>query len=257
MPTKTFETPGTVDLRLRVPTGDMRVTAVADNQTVVDYDGEDAEQRVTVSHHAHGDRHEVIVEVDSRRRGFGHGFRWGNNDDVNVRVRVPVDSDVRVLTASGDLVIDGEVAVVDVKTASGDVRVESMTSGRVVSASGDVTVGVVGGDASLNTVSGDVEIGTLDGDVNLRSVSGDIDVACAVGGEVAVRTVSGDVEVAVRRGSLVHIDAQALSGDLSSELDLDGDPDGVETEEPLVDLRVVTVSGDVRLRRSTRQEVST
>ena len=74
MPTKTFETPGTVDLRLRVPTGDMRVTAVADNQTVVDYDGEDAEQRVTVSHHAHGDRHEVIVEVDSRRRGFGHGF---------------------------------------------------------------------------------------------------------------------------------------------------------------------------------------
>jgi DUF4097 and DUF4098 domain-containing protein YvlB len=254
MPTETFETPGTVDLRLRVPSGDIHITAVDEPRTVVEYKTQDADDRVTVRHREHGDRHEVSVEVDERRR---LGFRLWGSDSVDVNVRVPLDSDVRVMSASGDLSIDGGVAVVDVKTASGDVRIDSMASGRLVSASGDIDIHTLGGEASLNTVSGDVTVGALDGDVTLRSVSGDVNIACAIAGDLAVRTVSGDVEIAVRRGSLVHVDAQALSGDLTSDVALDattGEPD--EDPGPELALRVVTVSGDVHVRRSNLEGVS-
>jgi hypothetical protein len=56
------------------------------------------------------------------------------------------------------------------------------------------------------------------------------------------------MRVAVRRGSRVYIDANSVSGDLDSELELADTPR--EGDGPLVELRAKTVSGDFRVVRA-------
>ena len=66
---------------------------------------------------------------------------------------------------------------------------------------------------------------------------------------VVVSSVSGDVDVAAVPGLVLWIDAQSVSGTMSSELDVGDAPS--EPGGEAVELRVRTVSGDVRVARST------
>lgn len=83
--------------------------------------------------------------------------------------------------------------------------------------------------------------------MKIHTVSGDVELEAA-GGSVVVGSVSGDVEVAALPGLVVWIDAQSVSGDMSSELEVGDEPAG--QDENAIDLRVRTVSGDVRVARS-------
>jgi DUF4097 and DUF4098 domain-containing protein YvlB len=105
----------------------------------------------------------------------------------------------------------------------------------------------VGGTAAVNTVSGDVQIGATFGSAAVRTVSGDIELEAA-GAAVTVGSVSGDVEVAAVPGLVLWIDAQSVSGTMTSELDVGDEP--AESDESPVELRIRTVSGDVRVARS-------
>jgi len=143
----------------------------------------------------------------------------------------------------------GDAQSLTFTTASGDV-----SAGRIVGAlttkgaSGDVDVRSVGGIGTVNTVSGDVRIGPTDDTLAVNAVSGDIELD-AVGAAVRASTVSGDVRVAARQGLALWIDAQSVSGTLSSELDVEDAP-AAEPGAPQVELRIRTVSGDVRIARS-------
>ena len=81
----------------------------------------------------------------------------------------------------------------------------------------------------------------------VKTISGDVELD-ATGAGVVVSSVSGDVAVAAVPGLVLWIDAQSVSGTMSSELDL-GD-DLSEPGQDAVELRVRTVSGDVRVARS-------
>ena len=266
---KTFPTPEPPRLDLRNPSGDVAIDASADGETTVTLEGpEELVERATVE--LHGDT--LRVQVPERRGLFG----FGGSEDVDVLIRCPAGARATVRTKSADVTGRGELAEVDVmtasgdlrfdrvtgdasfKTASGDVRVESV--GRDLSAhtaSGDVGAGPVGGSLRANLVSGDLRADSVGGPCSVNSVSGDQEVGAVREGKVTLQSVSGDVRVGVRRGSRVYVDAATLSGDPSSELDLGADPGG--DDGPLVELRVKTVSGDVEIVRAaetTPQEVS-
>jgi DUF4097 and DUF4098 domain-containing protein YvlB len=81
----------------------------------------------------------------------------------------------------------------------------------------------------------------------VSTVSGDVELEAAARG-ARVNTVSGDVNVAARPGLALWIDVQSVSGSVSSDLDV-GDAPPVESVAQ-VELRVRTVSGDVRVSRS-------
>jgi hypothetical protein len=67
---------------------------------------------------------------------------------------------------------------------------------------------------------------------------------------VKVHSASGDIEVGIAKGSRLWVDAQSLSGETSSELEL-GTGEPVEGDEgPLVELRAQTMSGDISVRRA-------
>jgi len=68
------------------------------------------------------------------------------------------------------------------------------------SASGDLRVGYIGGDATVSSASGDVVVGQAGGSVRVKSASGDVRLESVRRGEARLSTASGDVEVGVPAG---------------------------------------------------------
>ncbi len=265
----TFETPGTLVLDLSVPAGKIQLSASATGTTEVELDpvhDNDATrgmiERSTVELRPRGDGHELVVEVPSER---GFGIRFGRASEVLLRVRCPKGARVKVRSRSADIEARGSFGRTDVRTFSGNIEWESIDGdGALHSTSGDVHIGSVSGGLDVKTVSGDAEIGSVGGDLKVDAVSGDVSVDGVEGsvssktvsgdqrltvaeGKVALVSVSGDLEARVRPGSRVFVDANAVSGEVSSELELSGT--GVSGTGPLVEIRARSVSGDIRINR--------
>jgi Toastrack DUF4097 len=230
MRTESFNTPGPVALRINIPAGDLDIETTESGETTVELDarGHDAdaiEREVTVEARPRGDGHEVIVDADER----GGLFR---NAEYRIRVTTGHGADLESNLASADLRGRGRFGTVKVNVASGDVALDQVGSARVNSASGDVRIERSSGSVKVNTASGDVE---------LRSVSE---------GQVDVHSASGDIEVGIASGSRLFVDAQSLSGETSSELELEAATSGDADDGPLVELRAQTMSGDIAVRRA-------
>jgi DUF4097 and DUF4098 domain-containing protein YvlB len=118
----------------------------------------------------------------------------------------------------------------------------------VNSASGDIQIRHVGS-AKLNSASGDVQVGDSDGRFEANTASGDIQVGSVVAGEVKLNSASGDLEIGIAKGSRLWVDAHTVSGDTSSELELESG--AVQDDEgPLVELQARSMSGDISVRRA-------
>lgn len=161
----------------------------------------------------------------------------------------PVSGELRVRTASGDVQLDRVGGDVRVETASGDVRGARLDGPATVNtASGDVRIEAAGERLDVHTASGDVMVRAAAGDCEIHTASGDQLLERLTGGRVRLDTVSGDLLAGIAKGTNLAVDAQTVTGDLSSEIPLDGEPSG--DDGSTLDLRIRTVSGDVQLRRA-------
>jgi Toastrack DUF4097 len=238
MRNETFATPAPPELRINLPSGDVRVqTSAGATQTYVELSGpneDDAriEQR----------RDQIVIEVERKKL-------VGLRGDYTVLVTAPFGTKVDANFASADFEGIGRFGTVSIDTASGGVRLEAV-DGRleVNSASGDVRAEFVGDAVRVNSASGDVTIGEAGQDAKIRTASGDIEIRSAVRGKIDVTSASGDVEVGIRKGSNVFIDASSMSGEMSSELDVSDTPS--DSDGPHIDFRARTMSGDVVVRRA-------
>jgi DUF4097 and DUF4098 domain-containing protein YvlB len=283
---KSFTTPGPAALSARFAAGRLTVRTVADGDdattTTVDVRPGNPHSETDIEHAAATvveQRGDTIVVIAPPTRGW-----FGRNPKLDVRAVVPVGSRVDVdvksadvelagqlgrastATASGDVTIDhvAELAArtasgdltcrtvagaASVTTASGDARLDAVSgSAELATASGDIEVDSVGGDARARSASGDVAIGRVDGSVTARTASGDVRIRSVRRGTVQIDTASGDVEVGVAAGTAAWLDAQSLSGSVSSTLD--------PTDTPADDSETVTIhthslSGDVHIRRAS------
>lgn len=265
-----FETPGHVALDLRIPQGEIDVETDATQETEVVVTGLSAEDRADVAFHCRerGGTYEVRVEVGDRR-GLE---RFWKSRNLRLEVRAPLDSDLRARGGSTDVRARGSYGDVAVETGSGDVEVEVATgdatiksgsgdarvrdvagNASVATGSGDIDVGRAGGDAELRSASGDVHLGEGGHDVTVQTASGDQQVDAVVQGQVTLQSASGDMNIGIRRGSRVAVDARSMSGDTSSEIELDEfelDPGDTAEAGPLVEVRATTMSGDIHVARA-------
>jgi Toastrack DUF4097 len=255
-----FDTPDGLRLDVRIGAGIVEVHTSETSQTRIEITGARADDMRVDVRAVPGGGHRVVVEQRTRKV-----LDWGSGRDVAVVASVPEGTRLDVTTGSADLRCTGKIAelayrtgsgslrfgevegTLDVRTASGDVRGERVGADlSVASASGDADVRRVDGAVRARTVSGSLSFGAVEDDAQITGVSGDIWLASA-GGDVTARSVSGDVTVGVVPGRRVWLDLGSASGETVSEL---GPADDARPEGPQVEIRVTTVSGDVRVRRA-------
>ncbi len=223
-----------------------------------DRPGPDIADAVRVEHRE-GDHPCVIVDTDPARDGWRTAF--------SITVTAPTGSNIRLQSQSCDVTVTGEAQLVDVRTASGNIRLDE-TRGKTLAqtasgdvsissagagvdvrtASGDVQVGPVAGDALIHTTSGDIRLGAVAANLSARSVSGNVRVSDAVSGQAEVNAVSGDVEIGVHAGTLAAIHLSTVSGHTDTDFEVTGEaPDG---DAPVLEITVKTTSGDIRLHHA-------
>jgi Putative adhesin len=268
---ETFETPGTVTLDLRIPAGRIDVETRSGTKTTVELAVRGNSDRAAellddarIELRESGGGHEVVVAVESR--GFS---RFWQRADVRLTVSAPTDAHLRASTASADLRARGRFGSLDAEAASGDIAVDEVGGDATAkTASGDVNIRSVRGSATVNSASGDAELGRICGPLSVKTASGDariedagadVDVATASGdlrldavtsGKVDAKSASGDMRIGIREGSTLWVDARAMSGDLSSEVELGDEPAEAAGDGPHVELHAVSMSGDISVVRA-------
>jgi hypothetical protein len=247
-----FHTPWPSALEVKVPVGDVVVETVDGEETLITADGDERlldnlviEQR--------GDR--VVVELRGKRpRGITveiGSWVFGGNE-LRIRARVPHGTAAVLSGASADMKLTGRYGSLESKTASGDLvlRGEVERDAAIKTVSGDAKLDQVHGTLTVQTVSGDVYVDHAHASVTAKSVSGDVRIRAAYSGEATFQSVSGDVEVGVAQGTNLDVDANSVSGDLSSDVPLGAERDGVHSDGPTLVVRGKTVSGDFKVIRA-------
>ncbi|MDX6532445.1 MAG: hypothetical protein QOF68_189 [Gaiellales bacterium] len=270
--TTTHNTPDSVTLRLRLPSGRIEITTWDKPRTDVDVQplrDDDAARRYAadVRHELRrrGSGHELVLEARGNRGLFS--FR---DTPLSFTIRAPHGAHIDADTASADIAARGRFGGVEIQTASGDVIAETIdgdatvrsangtvelgdVSGpaKVNAVAGDVRIGSVGGDAAISLVSGDLELGPADANVTVKTVAGDVDLTSVQRGSVRAQSVSGDITIRVARGTSVWMDIGSLSGETVSELDSIDEPS--QSGDVAVEIKASSTSGDVRLARAAER----
>lgn len=260
-----FTCTGPIDINVLMHSGDITVTAVDQPVAVVAVSPQDDS---AASHDAVA---LTLVSFENNRLRIetpptpGSGWLTFRRGRIRVDLSVPIDSSLTTRLGSADLRTDGRLGTVNAHTGSGDVVVAE-TSGdlsaesgsgdvrcgrigglmRVHTASGDVTVTEVAGESVLDAASGDIALHTALGSVRAKTASGDIRVGALHGRDARIDSASGDVTVGVPAGTSVWLDLASLSGSTRNELTPTGEPEG----GPALNVRVHTMSGDIRVHRA-------
>lgn len=208
--------------------------------------------------------------------------RNARGSSLEITVELPERSSLRAEAGFVDFRCDGRLDDVEVKADAGDVRLDQTGplqlrsgAGKIaigeasdraeVVATGDMTIGVVAGDADIKNRQGKTRIGRVGGNVKVRSANGEIVVEDAGGdvalksangdirlgqvarGSVSVETASGGVEIGVKEGMAAWIDAATKFGHFQNDLTAAEEP---EQSAETVRVRARTQFGDVLITRS-------
>jgi hypothetical protein len=273
MTTWTFDLPAAPVLDLRAAAGRVEVVAGPDGHASVELDAEGRRGAALVEDsriEVVGERLVVHVPAHGARRRSPLGLSLTGS--MRLRIVVPDGTALEATLASARLDAPVTLRAATVKSASGDVRLEHVTgqahvrlaSGDVrfghvdgglsaATASGDIRGGDVGGDFAGRTVSGALEVGRLAGDVRARTVSGRVSIGELRRGDADVASTSGRQQIRVAPGLELDLDVATVSGVIHSELDPGpaSDAGGAARAAPVdLRLRARTVSGDVEILRS-------
>jgi DUF4097 and DUF4098 domain-containing protein YvlB len=156
------------------------------------------------------------------------------------------------MTASGNITLGRVGGDIRAQSASGDLRCSSVAGAALFStASGDLEVGAAGSRVDVKATSGNVRLGEISRGARVANVSGNVRVLALGSGTLHVRSVSGDVAVGVVKGVDLHVDVETASGMVHSDIPLHDVPSrGDARPEVRVDLSVRTVSGSVEIGRA-------
>ncbi|MEV4558329.1 DUF4097 family beta strand repeat-containing protein [Kitasatospora sp. NPDC049285] len=202
---------------------------------------------------------------------------------VDVTVGLPTGSGVELTGAWTQVLGEGRLGEVRVKTSSGDVRLDttgplsliashgSITvervegSAEITTSSGSLRVGEVGGSAVLKNSHGTTVVGAAGGELRVSGANGDIDIRLAedsvfaatahgtlrVGevarGEVQLETSYGAIEVGIRRGTAAWLDVHSANGQVRNMLSSTEAP---EQPEETVRIHARTRYGNIDVLRA-------
>ncbi|MEU5612956.1 DUF4097 family beta strand repeat-containing protein [Streptomyces sparsogenes] len=276
-----FDTPAPISAIAHVEAGSIRFAAGDRPDTVVEVRPRDPKRDPDVRA---ADQTEVTyasgvltIRTPKQRSLFG---RTGT---VDVTVELPTDSRVELTGAWAQVLGEGRLGEVRVKTSAGDVRLDTTGPLHLTASHGSITVDQVEGTAEITTSTGSLRVGTVDGSATLKNshgtttvgavtgdlrvsgAHGDIDIARAEGsvaattahgtvrvsdvarGTVQLETNYGAIEVGIREGTAAWIDASSNSGQVRNTLAASDSP---EKTEDTVKVRARTRYGNIDVLRA-------
>lgn len=292
---RTLSVTGPVHLEITNASGDVSITGSADGRVQVHADvhvsgfGFSAPQKrldEIIS--------SPPIEQKGGTIRIGGDLRQIHNVSISYVIEVPRGTEVNTKLASGSQTIRDIRGPVKAGAASGSIRVQnieryvqlSTLSGvievngigddvRASSASGTIRLSNIEGDIRLKALSGGIHISQPSGRVEAKTASGSVEVvgansdvrAEAVSGRISVqgnpdstvfwelKTVSGVVQLAVPPSANFHLTADAVSGDIRTDIPIVIEEKGKHSlRAHLGDggahIEVRTVSGEIRVRPS-------
>ncbi len=115
-----------------------------------------------------------VIEIQAEKNSF-----FSNDEcEANITVMVPEKMDLELKSYSGTITVAGTSGIIDVKVASGDVKIKSEVAKLNAKAgSGNIEVNGLVGDASVKVGSGEVKLTYSkdpgQGEVDIKAGSGD------------------------------------------------------------------------------------
>ena len=155
-----------------------------------------------------------VITVRVVPKKLGLNIEWGK---TTLTVKVPKNVALRAQLVSADLRIEGVSGHQELQSVSGDIHAAAAADVRIRTVSGDVHLDVLSTSklVELSTVSGDAIVGGgATGEFSFRSVSGDARVKAGLLSRVALKTVSGDLSMASALTPDGRLEAESVSGDL-------------------------------------------
>ncbi|KNB52111.1 DUF4097 family beta strand repeat-containing protein [Streptomyces caatingaensis] len=275
-----FDTPAPVSVTTRVEAGSIRFIATDRPDTVVDIRPRDPKKDLDVKA---ADQTEVAYASGALTVRTPKSSLFGRTGVVDVTVELPTGSRVDMTGAWTQVLGEGRLGEVQVKTSTGDVRFDTTGRLKLTASHGSISVDRVEGPAEITTSSGSLRAGHLDGPAVLKNSHGSTTVDTAMGelrvsgangditiaraedsvtattahgtlrvsevarGNVQLETAYGTIEVGVRRGTAAWLDVSSESGQVRNTLTASESPE--ETEDT-VTVRARTRHGNIDVLRA-------
>jgi hypothetical protein len=258
-----------IELSVHIPVGDVTVRATERSDVLISHAAPgslgDLDDDSELMIDAHNNRIEVRANsgagigwagiagdvdleavVGQITRAFRRGGHWSSAKPGRARVAVGRH-------AWSDITIEvpqASTGRVDIHSASGDVRIEGVTSEIALKTmSGDVRVVRTSGDLALQTASGDLVVEGASGRLTAQTGSGNVRVASAQIEGFHIQTANGDILLDALLTDDGPFRAQTVSGDVRLTL-RQATAGG---EDPTVSLAYQTVSGDAHVTQPFRK----
>ncbi|MET9657204.1 DUF4097 family beta strand repeat-containing protein [Streptomyces sp. NPDC006510] len=276
-----FDTPEPISATAHVVAGSIQFTAGDRLDTVVEVRPRNPKKDLDVRT---ADQTEVTYAGGVLTIRTPKSNLFGRTGTVDVTVELPTGSRIDMTGSWTQVLGEGRLGEVRVKTSSGDVRLDSTGPLNLTASHGSITVDRIAGTAEITTSSGSLRVGLVDGpavlknshgtttvgaatgelrvsgangDIEVRRAEGSVNATTAHGtlrvGEVARGTVQletsyGSIEVGVREGTAAWLDVSSGSGQVRNTLTASESP---EKTEDTVKVRARTRHGNIDIRRAT------
>ncbi|MFJ9416130.1 DUF4097 family beta strand repeat-containing protein [Streptomyces sp. NPDC101227] len=276
-----FDTPEPISATAHVDAGSIRFTAGDRPDTVVEVRPRDPKQDRDVRSAEQTEVTYANGTLTVRTPKLRNSLRRPGT--VDVTVDLPAGSRIDMTGAWAQVLGEGRLGEVRVKTSAGDVRLDTTGPLHLTASHGAITVDRVEGTAEITTSTGSLRVGHVDGpavlknshgtttvgaatgDLRVSNANGDIDIVRAEGsvaattahgrvrvadvarGTVQLETSYGAIEVGIREGTAAWIDASSSSGQVRNMLTASGSP---EEAEDTVEVRARTRYGNIDVLRA-------
>ncbi|MFC8263192.1 DUF4097 domain-containing protein [Streptomyces sp. NPDC057291] len=275
-----FDTPEPISATAHVEAGSIQFTAGDRLDTVVEVRPRDPkrDQDVRAAGQCEVTYASGVLTVRTPKSNL-----FGRTGTVDVTVELPTGSRIDMTGAWAQVLGEGRLGEVRVKTSSGDVRLDTTGPLQLTASHGSITVDRVEGMAEITTSSGSLRVGLVDGPAVLKNSHGTTTVGAATGelrvsgangdieirraedsvtattahgtlrvgdvarGTVQLETSYGAIEVGVREGTAAWLDVSSGSGQVRNTLTASETP---EKTEDTVKVRARTRYGNIDVRRA-------
>jgi DUF4097 and DUF4098 domain-containing protein YvlB len=275
-----YDTPEPISVTAYVYAGSVRFSAGDRSDTVVAVRPRDPKKDLDVRS---ADQTEVtcasgVLTVTTPKAGL-----LGRGGTVDVTVELPTGSRVDLTGAGTQVIGEGRLGEVRVKTTAGDVRLDTAGPVQLKVAHGSVVVDRVEGPAEITTSTGNVRVGTAEGpavlknshgattvgavtgELRVNGANGGIDIVRAeasvtgtttnghlrvaevIRGDVQLETSNGSIEIGVREGTAAWLDVSSNRGQVRNTLAASEAP---ERNEETVKVRARTNWGNIDVLRA-------